>query len=92
MSAATKTIDHGEIRRWIEQRGGRPARVRDTGGRGDAGLLRVDFDDPGSGDDRLEEVSWDDFFATFDENKLAFLHQDETSGRDQSRFNKFVER
>jgi hypothetical protein len=93
MSTATKTTDHDEIRRWIEERGGRPARVKDTGGKGDAGLLRVDFDDPGGDDDdRLEEISWDDFFATFDENKLAFLHQDETSGGDQSRFNKFVER
>jgi hypothetical protein len=42
---------------------------------------------------RLEEIDWDEFFRIFDENRLAFLHQDET--RDSggtSRFNKFVER
>ena len=37
------TTDHEEIRRWVEARGGRPACVRGTGGRGDTGMLRIDF-------------------------------------------------
>src|SRR4051794_26576024 len=30
MSAAQRTTDHQAIRRWIEKRGGRPARVKET--------------------------------------------------------------
>jgi hypothetical protein len=47
--------------------------------------LRIDFAEP---DDSLERISWDDFFQAFDENKLAFLYQDEPS----SRFGKLVSR
>ncbi len=70
------TTDHDEIRRWVEERGGQPATVKGTGGDDDAGLLRIDF--PGGSGDRLEEISWEDFFEKFDEKKLAFLYQDET--------------
>jgi hypothetical protein len=37
-------------------------------------------------------IEWDEFFATFDEHKLAFLHQDKTADGKPSRFNKFVSR
>ena len=85
MAEAKTTTDHEEIRRWVESRGGRPAHVTETGGRADPGILRIDFADP---DDRLEEMSWDDWFEAFEENKLAFLYQDEG----ESRFNKLVDR
>lgn len=85
MSEATTTKDHDAIRKWAEQRDGRPAKVK-TGGKG--GILRIDFREP---DEDLEEISWDDFFAIFDENDLAFLHQDKTEDGKTSRFNKFVE-
>jgi hypothetical protein len=88
MSQAETTTDHDAIRRWIEERGGRPARVAGTG-EGEDGLLRVDFREP---DDALEEIPWEEFFAIFDRNRLAFLHQDETAGGKTSRFHKFVER
>jgi len=58
-----------------------------TGGEG--GILRIDF---GEKDAALEEIGWDAFFRIFEENGLAFLHQDETGGGRTSRFNKFVER
>lgn len=89
MSEATTTTNHDEIRRWAEQRGGRPARVRDSGGKGGPGILRLDFGEP---DDSLEEISWDDFFQAFEDNELALLHQDKTSDGKQSRFNKLVHR
>ena len=89
MAESKTTTNHDEIRRWVEDRGGRPAAVRDTGGDGDAGILRIDFGDQEEG---LEEISWDDFFKTFDESNLAFLFQDTTEGGSQSRFNKFVSR
>lgn len=84
------TTDHDEIRRWVEERGGRPAAVKSTSG-GDAGLLRIDF--PGyRGEDSLEEISWEEFFEKFEQNNLAFLYQDETSGGQESRFSKLVSR
>ena len=89
MAESKTTTNHDEIRRWVEARGGRPAAVRDTGGNGDPGILRIDFGDQ---DEGLEEISWDEFFQAFDENDLAFLHQDETEDGSQSRFNKFVSR
>jgi hypothetical protein len=85
MAEAKTTIDHDEIRQWVEARGGRPARVTETGGDGDPGVLRIDFAEP---DDRLEEMSWEDWFRAFDTNELAFLYQDEGD----SRFNKLVDR
>ncbi len=84
------TTNHDEIRKWVEERGGRPAIVKGTE-RGDSALLRIDY--PGySGEDTLEEISWEEFFEIFDENDLAFLHQDETQDGGQSRFSKFVSR
>lgn len=85
-----RTTDHDEIRRWIEERGGHPAVVKATE-EGGEGLLRVDY--PGyRGKARLEEVSWEDFFRTFDERQLAFLYQEQTKGGKTSRFSKFVSR
>jgi hypothetical protein len=90
-SKARATTDHDEIQRWAEERGGQPACVRGTGGKGDTGMLRIDF--PGySGDDSLEHISWDEWFEKFDERQLALLHQDETAGGAKSNFNKLVSR
>ncbi len=93
MSEATTTTDHAAIRRWVEARGGRPARVAASAkgepGSGSGGILRIDFREP---DEALEELSWDDFFRILDENRLAFLHQDKTADGSTSRFFKFVAR
>lgn len=87
MAEAKTTTDHKEIRRWVEARGGHPACVKGTGGKGDTGLLRIDY--PGySGEDTLQQISWEEFFRGFEENNLAFLYQDEKD----SRFSKFIER
>jgi hypothetical protein len=86
MSEAKTTTNHDEIRKWVEERKGRPAVVR-TKGKG--GILRIDFGEP---EDTLEPIEWDEFFRIFDENDLAFLHQDEAGKGGTSRFNKFVER
>jgi hypothetical protein len=93
MTAESKsTTDRDEIRRWAEERGGRPATVGATaGGDDEAGLLRIRF--PGVGDDEaLEDISWDAFFDKFEEKRLAFLYQEETKGGGTSRFFKFVSR
>ena len=79
------TTDHEEIRRWVEERGGHPAMVKGTK------LLRIDY--PGfSGEQRLEEITWDEFFGIFDENNLGFLYQEQTKDGEQSRFSKLIDR
>jgi hypothetical protein len=85
MAQATKTTDHEEIRRWVESRGGRPAHVKATADGSDEGILRIDFGEP---DEGLEEISWDDWFRAFEENRLAFLYDPDGD----SRFNKLVAR
>jgi hypothetical protein len=85
------TTNHDEIRKWAEARGGKPATVKATESGGEPGVLRIDF--PGySGEDTLEEISWDEFFKKFDEKNLAFLYQDTTASGQESRFYKFVSR
>src|ERR671914_730704 len=86
------TTDHNVIHKWVEERGGRPATVKGTGRGGEeAGILRINF--PGySGEESLEEISWEEFYDKFDEKKLAFLYQEKTGGGEQSRFCKFISR
>ena len=62
-----------------------------TGGNGDTGMIRIDF--PGfSGEGKLQEITWDEWFQKFDENGLALLYQEQTAGGEQSNFNKLVSR
>ncbi len=88
--SAKPTVDHDEIRQWVEARGGHPATV--TGSiraRQPAGILRIDF--PGfSGERTLKPVSWDEWFDIFEERKLALLKQERTASGKPSRFNKLV--
>ena len=84
------TTDHDEIREWVEERDGQPAYVESTED-GDNGLLRIDFPDEGD-DEELDDISWDEFFETFEENDLAFLYQDESDDGETSYFSKFVSR
>ena len=89
MSDSRTTTDHDEIRRWAEERGGRPAAVAATGSGTDPGILRIAFPGrPQSDDDELEEISWNEWFEAFDANDLAFLYEAEGD----SRFNKLVSR
>lgn len=87
-SQTTTNLD--EIKKWAEARGGKPSVVKATenDGKG-AGVLRINF--PGySGEDSLEEISWDEWYKTFKEKNLAFLYQEETAGGKESRFFKLV--
>ena len=87
MAAANKTIDHDEIKRWVESHGGHPATVKRTRSKSDVGLLRIDF--PGfSGEGSLEPISWDEWLTKFDEQELAFIYQE---GK-RTNFNKLVRR
>jgi hypothetical protein len=87
-STTKQTTDHEEIRRWVEEHGGKPAVVRGTGG---DGVLRIDFPG-GAGEDQLEHVSWDEWFRSFDRNGLAFLYQEQKTSGEDSTFFKLVKR
>ncbi|MEU4575750.1 hypothetical protein ACBI99_23635 [Nonomuraea sp. ATR24] len=78
------TTDHDVIRKWADERGARPATVPGTEHDGRAGVLRFDF--PGYGGDDLEEISWDDWFRTFDERGLNFIYQEHKKDGKQSNF------
>lgn len=91
MAAAKHTTDHEFIKRWAEERKGKPTAVKGTGGGDDPGIIRIDF--PGySGQGKLEPISWDEWFQKFEENDLALLFQEETAGGEKSNFNKLVKR
>jgi len=89
MTTSKSTTDHDVIRQWAERRKGHPAVVKAThrNKRGNAGLLRIDFDPP---NDSLDQIEWDEFFETFDQHGLTFLYQEKTASGRISRFNKFV--
>lgn len=85
------TTDHEKIRKWAEERQGRPAKVKGTGAKEDIGMIRLDF--PGySGEGSLEEISWDQFFEEFEKRKLALLYEEKTAKGETSRFNKIIRR
>jgi hypothetical protein len=85
------TTDHNKIKRWVEERNGKPAAVKATHNKGETGILRINF--PGySGEDSLDDISWDEFFKKFDDENLAFLYQDKLKSGEESRFFKFVDR
>jgi hypothetical protein len=91
-NSSKQTTDHDEIRRWVEERGGKPATITDTAKQGEeAGLLRIDFP-TGASNPPLEPITWEAFFEKFDEEKLAMVYQDEGEGGETSYFCKFVAR
>lgn len=91
MSKSKITTDHNKIKSWVNAREGKPAAVKTTSTENETGILRINF--PGfSESNNLQEISWDEFFKTFENENLAFLYQEELSGGDESRFFKFVDR
>jgi hypothetical protein len=90
-SETKTTTDHGEIRRWVEEHGGKPSSVRGTEGADEAGVLRIDFPG-GAGEDQLEHVSWDDWFEKFERSGLALLYQERKASGEDSTFHKLVKR
>jgi len=77
------TTHHEVIREWAEARGGRPATVDGTEHGDHLGVLRFDFGDQ---TDRLREVSWEEWFETFDARRLNFIYQETRSDGSQSNF------
>jgi len=87
MAAASKIIDHEEIKSWVERHGGQPATVTRARGKDEIGTLRLDF--PGASPEGFSEpLGWDEWLAKFDEQRLALLYQEGKNPR----FNKLVPR
>ncbi|NHN40569.1 hypothetical protein G9C85_02815 [Halorubellus sp. JP-L1] len=75
------TTNHEAIRRWAAARDATPARA----GPNAEGVLRFTFPDT----DRFAAITWSEFFATFERERLAFVYEPTD---DASRFYKFVDR
>jgi hypothetical protein len=87
------TTNPDTIRRWVEDRGGRPAvvKMRSTGGPDSP--PRIEFPQyQRRGARNVQRVSWEEFFRRFEQRRLAFVYQEQTVGGATSRFFKFVSR
>jgi|SRR5690242_17462544 hypothetical protein len=72
---AQVSTDHNTIAKWAERHGGKPAAVSRTHQGGDVGILRIMFPQrPQSEHGELLEISWDEFFAQFEESQLALIY------------------
>lgn len=78
------TTSHDVIREWAEKRDAVPATVPGTEHDDHLGVLRFDF--PGYGGDDLRQVTWDEWFDTFDQRRLNFIYQEERSDGSPSNF------
>lgn len=76
------TISHEVIRHWAEERQGHPAANRQNGN------LAINF---GEVRPNLEQLSWEEFFLSLEDNNLAFQYQDRVDGQ-LSKFCRFVPR
>ena len=91
MALSKTTIDHEEIKQWAEKRGAVPAEVASTHKGKEPGILRIEFPEAKNhNDDKLQQISWDEFFRKFDESDLELVYQDMTAAGEQSNFNKLV--
>ncbi|SCL63555.1 hypothetical protein GA0070606_3815 [Micromonospora citrea] len=70
------TTNHEVIRRWARERGAKPATIAGTEREGRAGVLT--FNMPGYRESsRVREITWDEWFRTFDERKLNLIYQEQ---------------
>lgn len=87
MADEKKTTDHKEIQQFAENRDMRPAAVKTDAADGGQHLIRLmQPSSAQSENDNLKEISWDDWFKDFDQNKLALIYDED------SNFNKLVSR
>jgi len=95
MVKSKTTIDHEQIRDWVEERTGKPAKLQldldqeeiiiDDNNT----LLRIKFGDE---KENLVEITWGEFFDQFEKDNVAFLYEEKTSDQKLSRVCKFVDR
>ncbi|NLU77190.1 hypothetical protein HCA58_02030 [Micromonospora sp. HNM0581] len=79
------TTSHDVIRRWARERGAKPATVSGTERAGRIGVLT--FNMPGYRESsRIREITWDEWFHTFDLRKLNLIYQEQMRDGRQSNF------
>nr|WP_256091783.1 hypothetical protein [Micromonospora haikouensis] len=73
------------IRRWARERNARPATIAGTERNGRAGVLT--FNLPGYRESsRVREITWDEWFRTFDGRRLNLIYQEQLRDGRQSNF------
>lgn len=79
------TTNHEVIQRWARERGAKPATIAGTEREGRVGVLT--FNIPGYRESsRIREITWDDWFHTFDLRKLNLIYQEQLRDGRQSNF------
>lgn len=71
--AIHRTVDHQEIREWVEKHRAYPAIVAGSENDRADGDLTLSFADP---DPHAIHISWEEFFAMFETQALRFRYQD----------------
>lgn len=80
------TIDHKEIREWVEKYAGEPELIDDLKVKSDPVGIRINFPKR-ENDEYLEKegvtqkVDWDTFFKKFDELNLAFVYHKDVDSK-----------
>ncbi|WP_435819698.1 hypothetical protein [Micromonospora taraxaci] len=70
------TANHEVIQRWARDRGAKPATIAGTERDGRAGVLT--FNIPGYRESsRIREITWDEWFYTFDLRRLNLIYQEQ---------------
>jgi hypothetical protein len=78
------TRSHTVIEHWAKERNAVPATVPGTEHEDRAGVLRFNF--PGYGGRKLKEISWQEWFKTFDDRQLVFIFQEHIKNGNMSNF------
>jgi hypothetical protein len=89
------TIEHDKIKQWISKNKGKPEVIDDPSANGDMVGIRVEF--PQAVDnylkkEEIQETTWEQFFAIFEEQQLAFEYDSEVSSVDPSLSYRFLKR
>lgn len=79
------TTNHDVIQRWARERGAKPATITGTERDGRAGVLT--FNIPGYRESsRIREITWEEWFHTFDLRRLNLIYQEQLRDGRQSNF------
>jgi len=79
------TANHEVIQRWARERGAKPATIAGTERDGRAGVLT--FNIPGYRESsKIREITWDQWFHTFDLRRLNLIYQEQMRDGRQSNF------
>jgi uncharacterized lipoprotein len=88
------TRNHGEIRRWAENLGGKPTIIDHPVARADKLGIRIDF--PGETHDVLmsetRPATWEAFFQIFEDQNLLLTYDEEPGGDDPTEWYRFEKR